>query len=697
MVRRLCVVILAGFAAAALPAVAVSDDTCISCHSEESALSDAGARAASMVVTAASLEGSPHEGFSCTQCHADLAPDDAAIPHAKKLAPADCASCHGDLSESMKGSIHTDVFQEQDGVKSTCVTCHGSHAIRRASETTSPTNPRHVADTCARCHEVSKDGKDPVSQWKTSVHGQAVLQWDVHDAPSCSACHKPHKIRAISDPEEPLHRKNQMNVCGSCHPSELKVVLRGEHGKAWAAGNEFAPVCTSCHGEHDMQRPRERDSHVYAAQMTETCGKCHGSAEVTQKAGLPADRVSTYYDSFHGKAMRWKNENVANCASCHRYHDVRKEADPASPIHDQNIQLTCGQVGCHPGASLTFAKLPVHTMKESPYASLLKWIEWTYIGLIVGTLGFMGVHQVLDLGALLRARRRHRKGAPHHVHSVIASAQASLPPQREPLTKFVQQDGKWVIQRWTMGQVLQHFLLASTFLTLCLTGFLLELPASWAQRLGSWGGDLFELRSLLHRIAAVLMTVTSVYHLYWLLFNRRGRRELAAMLPRPIEDGRHMLENFQYFLGLRKEPAAGRRYTYREKMEYWALIWGTIVMVFTGIVLWSASHWHWMVVEISSIVHSYEAILAFGAILIWHFLSVQFRPGFMHRINPTVVDGTVYPHVMHEEHPAEYREVVAWHGFDPFKDEGGHGHGGPGGGPRDGKPVGAADKKDGKP
>nr|MCU0231141.1 hypothetical protein [Acidobacteriota bacterium] len=97
------------------------------------------------------------------------------------------------------------------------------------------------------------------------------------------------------------------------------------------------------------------------------------------------------------------------------------------------------------------------------------------------------------------------------------------------------------------------------------------------------------------------------------------------------------------------------------------LVWGTIVMVVSGIVLWTESAWPALVVELSQIVHGYEALLAFAAILLWHLFGVHLKPGIF-PMNRTWIDGGMPMHAMKEEHRDEYDEVVAWQGVDPERD-----------------------------
>ncbi len=659
--RRPAVVLVAGLLPAAL---AVSNDVWLSCHSTADALSDAGARAAKLVVDEKSLSGSVHEGFSCTQCHADLAADNAAIPHPSRLAAADCSGCHTDVADLFKSSsVHASWMKLPEGAKSPCAACHGSHQIRSRKDPESATHPHHVADLCARCHGVGgAPGQDPVTQWKASVHGRSALDWEIEDAPTCTTCHKAHETKQIEDPAAPLNRRNRMNVCGQCHSSELRAILRGVHGKAWQAGRLYAPVCTDCHGSHDIQRIHDRGSHVYASQVSATCGQCHGDRDMTTRVGLRPDRVSTYQNSFHGKATRWKSASVANCASCHRYHDVRAGLDPASPVNPKNLQATCGRPDCHPGATRQFASLPVHAGAASPGESILRVLRVSYVLIISGTLVFMAVHHALEILALFRDRRRRRiKEAAHQATRVEVERR---PPLAPPLSELVRKGGRWVIQRWDANMVVQHLALAVSFTALCLTGFALELPVVWASRLGSLGPSLFSLRGILHRVAAVILIGGALYHFYWIWRSRRGRRELAEIFPQPLHDLAELWKTVLWHLGLRDVPPPGRRYTYREKLEYWALVWGTAVMVATGIVLWSAASWPWVVVEVSRVIHSYEALLAFSAIVVWHMFGVQFRPGVA-PTHPTWIDGSITPHQMQEEHAAEYQELIAWSGIDP--------------------------------
>lgn len=647
---------------AGLAAMAQTADNalCSGCHGDKSMLGEAGERADSLVIVEDSLKNSPHEGFSCVDCHQDLASGD--VPHPPRLAPATCSPCHDDVTEKFKGSLHDLRIKPPPGLKSPCAACHGTHAIRKSDSAESMTHRAKLADTCATCHPPHPDGSGPVAEWKRSIHGRAALSWEVDDAPTCSVCHEPHSIRLAEDPASSLNRRNQMKVCAACHASETKALRRGVHGKSFEAGNMGAAICVDCHGTHDIQRPRDTHSHVYAAAVSDTCGKCHGDPDLTTRFNLRADSVITYNESFHGRGTRWGATNVANCASCHRYHDIRPAADPGSSVHPRNLVLTCGQAECHPAATFAFAQTPVHRRIEGGWLQPVRLTRVAYLIIISFTLVFMVFHQVLEARVLWGMKQGH------HLPAAEPGAPPVPPPVLPPLSAFEKREGRWVVVRWDRNQIVQHLALVISFTLLVVTGFMLKIPESWTQKLGDLGPAVFDLRSLVHRISAVVMTLGSIYHLYWIIATPRGRREFAALLPDPLHDLKDMRGTLAWFLGLRDAPPPGRRYTYREKLEYWALVWGTLVMVASGVILWTASHWSALVLELAQVVHGFEALLAFLAILIWHMLGVHLKPAVF-PMNRTWLDGSMPAPAMEEEHKTEYDQMVAWQGFDPAKED----------------------------
>jgi cytochrome b subunit of formate dehydrogenase len=132
-----------------------------------------------------------------------------------------------------------------------------------------------------------------------------------------------------------------------------------------------------------------------------------------------------------------------------------------------------------------------------------------------------------------------------------------------------------------------------------------------------------------HRLAGVLLIASLLYHAAHVLRSRRNRRFLSRMWPR-LADARDALAALRYNLGRSGAPPHFGVFSYAEKMEYWAYLWGTVVMAATGVILWASDfslrHLPKWVSDVATTVHLYEAILATAAILVWHFYLVVFDP-----------------------------------------------------------------------
>jgi len=215
--------------------------------------------------------------------------------------------------------------------------------------------------------------------------------------------------------------------------------------------------------------------------------------------------------------------------------------------------------------------------------------------------------------------------------------------------------------RMTLNERIQHFMLLSTFMTLVFTGFALKYPeAFWVK----WtmffiGKNAFELRGLVHRIAAVLMTSASVYHLFYVIFTRRGRK-LVADLWFYKKDLTDLFLSLGYLVGKVDEKPKLGRFSYIEKAEYWAVVWGTFVMGATGSVLWFQNYFLPIIniygMDLATAVHWYEAILASLAILVWHFYFIFMNPDVA-PMNKAWFTGYLTRHQMENEHPLELEEI----------------------------------------
>jgi cytochrome b subunit of formate dehydrogenase len=197
-------------------------------------------------------------------------------------------------------------------------------------------------------------------------------------------------------------------------------------------------------------------------------------------------------------------------------------------------------------------------------------------------------------------------------------------------------------QRW------QHLILFTSFIILVITGFALKYPDSWFARML---GMSESLRSIVHRVAGVVLIAIGIYHVFYVAAAREGRKLLRDLAPAP-RDAFDALYAMLYYIGLRKEKPKFARFNYAEKAEYWALVWGTALMGLTGVMLW-AKVWvgnlfaRWWV-DVATAIHFYEAILATLAILIWHFYQVFFDPD-VYPMNGAWWDGKMpIDHYRHE-------------------------------------------------
>jgi cytochrome b subunit of formate dehydrogenase len=598
------------------------NETCLSCHGDRD-LTGTNRKGAvvSMFVSAGSIDSSSHAGLACIDCHQDLAAV-TEYPHEEQLQPVNCGACHSTEAEVYQ--MHGRVKVGEDEDIPTCADCHGTHDIIASTQRNSAVSPENLPQTCGKCHEdvdLTKKHEilygQAVSVYKSSVHGRAIAG-GVTLAASCNDCHSSngsaHRIYGPGNSQSTINHFNIPHTCGKCHTIVEQEYWEGIHGQLVARGETDAPVCTHCHGEHGIIAPSDPRSPVSPTRVAEaTCAPCHESAYLNEKYGIPTGRLRSWYDSYHGLKSRAGDVTVANCASCHGAHLILPLNDPKSSIYSGNLQKTCGK--CHPGISAAMAKTPIHETPgiSTPAAMVVRNI---YIVAIFVIIGAMVVHWLIDL----------RK----QIHLVRLKKQ---------------------IQRMTHNEVWQHWLLMITFIVLVITGFALRYSRSWwVDLLFGWEGG-FPVRGIIHRVAAILFTVTAVWHVFY-LFGKRGRRFLKDMWP-SAADFKQFFQMIGYNLGFAVSRPTFSRFSYVEKAEYWALVWGTVVMIITGFFLWFenvAVRWFPKgFLDVMLVIHFYEAWLATLAILIWHMYSTIFSP-IVYPMNPSWIDGQMPREIYEHEH-----------------------------------------------
>jgi formate dehydrogenase gamma subunit len=529
-----------------------------------------------------------------------------------------CLDCHSDKTLSKTNAAGKEISLFVDEVKlaasvhktNSCVSCHPDITDKHPDDEV-PAQPAN----CANCHQGHSES------YGASVHGIALARGQ-KDAAICADCHDTHNIVPPTSPESPLHFSRLTQTCGSCHDQAARDVEESVHGTALAAGHREAPTCTDCHAEHKIVGLKGNSK-----TSADICGNCHASERLNTKYNLPSDRVQTFFDSYHGLATQYGSTLAANCASCHGVHKILPSTDPRSTINQAHLVETCGK--CHPGASENFAQSRVHVNLSSSDSGnglgeqVNWWVRRIYLVLIFAVIGGMLVHNGLAFFKKVAARYRT----------------ANL-----------------TILRMNLNQRMQHLVLAVSFIFLAVTGFALKFPDSWvAKILGS--NEAF--RSWSHRIAGIALLVVGAYHVYYILRKKEGRKLVRDLWP-VVKDAKDVLGTARYLGGLSDTKPQIGRFGYAEKMEYWAVVWGTVIMGVTGLAIWFKMdvtrflpRW---AVDVALTIHYYEAILACLAIIVWHFYHVIFDPD-VYPLNWAALNGKVSEHWHQEEHPLDNAHV----------------------------------------
>ncbi len=606
------------FLFAATLALAQGNPTCIECHED---------------FDQEVYDESVHEGMDCTECHALPAGHDE---DSTLVVPAvNCGDCHEDARDEYEMSVHRYYRDDADLPGASCVDCHGTHNIFSYDDNNSTINKLNIEETCGNCHSkpevlerLGLRGEGPVGLYKGSVHARILHEDPEKDAPTCINCHDYHTILHQSDANCLYNKRHLSSTCGHCHEEEQQAYQQSIHWKAINRGHMEAPTCNDCHGEHQIMAVT--DSLSGAVQLnfaTQTCKNCHASAVMMKRFGLDPRRLESYERTYHGLAVLKGSPEAATCTSCHEVHAIKSSRDTTSSINTAHLEETCGQ--CHEDVNNSFTQIVVHPLDQRERNPVAWFFRTLYLWIIFIVIGGMLTHNAIILLHFLRERRKLR------------------------------QTGSPLVQRFRPFEVYQHMLLILSFSMLALTGFALRFPeAAWVELLVSLGMTE-ALRANLHRIAAILMIIISLIQAGYLLFTPGGKREMKALMP-TMRDARDLWANIAFHLGLRNRKPEFDRFSYAEKAEYLALVWGVLLMAVTGFILWFPEFFIYYLpvwsFETAEVIHYFEAWLATLAILVWHWFFVIFHPR-VYPMNITWMDGKISEREMKEEHLLEYKRM----------------------------------------
>lgn len=610
--------------AVAAPSAAQAPRECDRCHgSREFLLQVAGEEpvGAGLVVTRADLSGGPHARTSCSSCHLGV----QSYPHEPMTArTVACSRCHATQDSLWRRGVHRPV--STDSARATCVDCHGGHEVARSGFLPTSAGRRTMRAACVRCHE------QPVRTAARDVHADSI---------ACTQCHGTHDMRPVPDHATRFIDVTLARACSQCHDGVARTYWRDSHGSlavrqasgAAPIGPEPAATCISCHGEHGIRRA---DDPAWRFAVADACTRCH------------EDYGRTFRDSYHGQASSVGSLEAAECADCHTAHSVLPRTDTLSSVAPRNRLATCRQ--CHSSAGTNFAGYLPHADPTDRARNPLLFYVWAFMTTVLfGTMTVWGIHTLLWYRRSLKDRRERRARTPARPG----------PRPAVPLDAALRGEGPLV---WRFGAMFRvvHAMIIATFFVLVITGLPLRFScAAWAPDLARLLGGV-ERAGLIHRIAgAFVFGYFALYAAHVTVRLLRTRNVRGTLLgPDSIlfstRDLRDVVSMFRWFLGRGPLPRF-ERYSYMEKFDYFAELWGVGVIGFTGLMLWMPELFSrifpGVLFNVAIIVHSYEAMIATAFIFMIHFFNVHLRPDKW-PLDAVMLHGRATMHYMKEEHPA---------------------------------------------
>jgi predicted CXXCH cytochrome family protein len=622
-----------------------ANQDCLQCHGNPELVGIARGDSMSLYVDETAYANSTHGETACSQCHTDV---NTALrrPCAAIRRPVDCNGCHPQETGDYRTGMHGQLAATSDPDAPVCLDCHDKHATQSRLWPQSPTYPRNVPDLCAQCHRqgeraavrIQGQVQTPVESYEESIHGKGLTESGLVVTATCASCHTAHRELPHTDPRSSINERNVAATCGTCHHGIEEEFRRSIHASGEATAEHELPTCEDCHTSHQISRTDRGD---FRLMMMNQCGQCHES------------EAETFFDTFHGKVSRLGDAAAAKCYDCHGTHNILPTSDAASTLARRNVVETCSQ--CHTGVNLRFTGYLTHATHHDPAKyPFLFWTFWGMTTLLVGTLSFAFVHTLAWLWRLGR------------------TPGVSLRHRPEP--------GQKLYRRFTTFQRTLHLAMLLSFFTLALTGMALKFSyMGWAQAFAAALGG-FTTTGFLHRTGAVTLITVFAIHLWdvWKRKRASGKtwwRYLTApdSLMFGMRDLREFLGSIRWFFGKGERPRYGR-YTYWEKFDYFAVFWGMFIIGSTGVLLWFPELFTHFIpgwtVNVATILHSDEALLAVAFIFTVHFFNTHFRPDKF-PMDPVIFTGRVPLEELKRDKPREYEELVArgeleQHLVDPY-------------------------------
>ncbi|MBI3014147.1 MAG: cytochrome C [Candidatus Tectomicrobia bacterium] len=215
--------------------------------------------------------------------------------------------------------------------------------------------------------------------------------------------------------------------------------------------------------------------------------------------------------------------------------------------------------------------------------------------------------------------------------------------------------------RFNVRQRLEHFFVMFLFLVLAVTGLPQKFyQASWAQWIILFLGGIDWVR-IIHRVSGILFAFLGVVHLGMILVGVLLGRIKPILIP-TLKDFRDAVQQLRYHVGLTDEHPRFERYDYKQKFEYWGLVFGGMVMITTGFILYlpnlATRYLTGELIPAAKVAHSNEGLLAFLVVIIWHMYGTHFNPDVF-PMDTSIFTGKISRERMLHEHPLELLRISA--------------------------------------
>ncbi|MCV3386538.1 hypothetical protein L8X52_03270 [Campylobacter lari] len=457
-----------------------------------------------------------------------------------------------------------------------------------------------------------------IIEFKDTIHSR----FKFSNTPSCRDCHaqKGKGIRA-----DIAASKNLINQkCATCHEKASNALAKSAHGV-----QEFLPAqdtqkkkekpsCATCHSIHIT--PKHSGIYSQKQLVDQKCTQCH------------KQKSATFHMTFHGKGMilstPGETPSVATCSDCHGKHNILKSSERSSTLSPINRVQTCKS--CHPNANENF----VNWMAHADHSDGEKYpgLHGAYIFmtiLVISVFVFFGAHTILWCLRLIAMRIKY-------------------PKEWKEARKAAHED-KVRVRRFSTFHRIQHFFMAASFLGLAFSGLPQKFyDSAWAKpMIDLMGGDIINAATI-HHISAIVMFAVFFSHIGEIIIVNWKRRDVArdpitgkisfmkvlkatfgpdSLMPN-WQDFKDMKDHFKWFFGFGPRPQFDR-WTYWEKFDYLAVFWGMFIIGISGLILWFPAFFGKFLpgeaINLATLLHSDEALLATGFIFAIHFFNTHFR------------------------------------------------------------------------